>query len=58
MTNLGFLRTNDHFVLNGKEYKVGHVIDNTNGYVACTDIETKKVKRIYIDTEVEEVRRE
>ena len=57
MTTIGFLRHNDHFILDGKEYKVGHIIDNTNGYVACTDIETKKVKRIYIDTEVEEVRR-
>ena len=52
-TTIGFLRKNDHFILNGKEYKVGHIIDGTNGYVACTEIETKKVRRFYIDTEIE-----
>lgn len=52
-TTIGFLRTNDRFMLNGKEYKVGNLIDNTNGYVACTEIATKKVRRFYIDTEVE-----
>lgn len=55
MTKLGFLKTNDHFILNGKEYRVGHVIDNTNGYVVCIDVKTKKVKRAHIDVEVEEV---
>lgn len=56
MATIGFLRHNDHFVLDGKEYKVGHIIDGTNSYVACVEIDTRKVKRFYIDTEVEEVR--
>lgn len=52
-TTIGFLRKGDVFILNGKKYKVGHLIDGTNGYVACTDIETHKVKRFYIDISVE-----
>ena len=51
-TNLGFLKTGDFFYFNGVKYKVGHVISNTNSYVACTDVKTKKVKRFYIDLEV------
>lgn len=30
------------------------VIENTNGYVACVD-ETKKVRRIHIDTLIDEI---
>lgn len=52
-TTIGFLRHNDIFEYKGKKYKVGHIIDGTNGYVACTDIETHKVTRLYIDTNVE-----
>lgn len=52
-TTIGFLRKGDIFILKGKKYKVGHLIDGTNGYVACTDIETHKVKRFYIDAQVE-----
>lgn len=52
-TQLGFLRSGDTFLLNGKRYKAGHIIDGTNGYVACTDIVTQKVTRLHIDTDVE-----
>lgn len=52
-TQLGFLRSGDTFLLNGKRYKAGHVIDGTPEYVACTDIATKKVTRLHIDTDVE-----
>ena len=52
-TTIGFLRKGDIFILDGKKYKVGHLIDGTNGYVACTDMETRKVKRFYIDAQVE-----
>lgn len=52
-TIIGFLTHNDLFVFEGRTYKVGHLIDGTNGYVTCTDIETHKVTRLYIDTSVE-----
>lgn len=52
-TTIGFLRTNDFFLLDGIKYRVGHLIDGTNGYIACVDVESKKVKRFYIDTTVE-----
>ena len=37
----------------GRKYKVGRLIENTNGYVACVDVESRKVKRFYIDIDVE-----
>ena len=52
-TSIGFLRKGEIFKFEGKEYKVGSLIDGTNGYVACTDVESEKVKRLYIDTMVE-----
>lgn len=52
-TIIGFMKKGDIFILKGKKYKVGHLIDGTNGYVACTDMETHKVKRFYIDQRVE-----
>lgn len=56
MTTIGCLRGGDFFLLDGHKYKAGHVIKGTNGYVACVDVESKKVKRFYIDTTVEVVR--
>lgn len=58
MTTIGFLRVGQYFMLDGRKYRVGHLIDGTNGYVACTDItdEKRKVKRFYIDTSVEEIK--
>lgn len=55
-TTIGFLRLGDYFLFEGRKYRVGHLINNTNGYVACVDTETKKVKRLYIDTDVESVK--
>lgn len=55
-TTIGFLRLGDHFLFEGRKYRVGHLINNTNGYVACVDVETKKVKRLYIDTMVKIVK--
>lgn len=46
MTTIGFLRTGDYFEFEDKIYKVGHLISNTNGYVACSDVDGK-VKRFY-----------
>ena len=57
-TTIGFLRVGDFFVFEGIKYKVGHLINNTNGYVACVDVNAKKVKRFYIDTSVEVTRKE
>lgn len=54
-TTIGFLRKGDFFMFEGIKYKVGSLIENTNGYVACVDVESKKVKRFYIDTDVERV---
>ena len=39
----------------GIKYRVGRLIENTNGYVACVDVNTKKTKRFYIDTTVEKL---
>lgn len=55
-TTIGFLRLGDYFLFEGRKYRVGHLINNTNGYVACVDVETKKVKRLYIDTMVKIVK--
>ena len=52
-TNLGFLRKGDFFLFDGIKYKVGSLIEGTNGYVAFVDVESRKVKRFYIDTTVE-----
>lgn len=52
-TTIGFLRKGDVFTFHGDRYKVGRLIDGTNSYVACTNVETHKIKRFYIDTDVE-----
>ena len=52
-TTLGELIDGDVFFFNGKQYKSGHLIKNTNSYVACTDMLTHKVTRLHIDTPVE-----
>ena len=52
-TTIGYLKRGDFFLLDGIKYRVGSLIENTNGYVACVDVNTKKVKRFYIDTIVE-----
>lgn len=52
-TTIGFLRHNDIFVFEEHKYKVGHVIDKTNGYVSCTDMKTHKIRRLHIDLDVE-----
>ena len=51
---LGYLKVGDYFIYDGKEYRVGILIGNTNGYVACVD-KDKKVRRIHIDVLVEKV---
>lgn len=58
-TTIGLLRVGQYFMLDGREYRVGHLIKGTNGYVACTDItdEKRKVTRFYIDTTVEKITR-
>lgn len=57
VTTIGMLRIGQYFLLDGRKYRVGHLIDGTNGYVACTDItdEKRKVRRFYIDTSVEQL---
>lgn len=49
---LGYLKTGEYFIYEGKEYRAGRLIENTNGYVACVD-KDKKVRRIHIDVLVE-----
>lgn len=53
ITQIGWLKHGDIFTFNGNKYKVGHVIEGTNGYVSCTNIETRKTKRLHIDLDVE-----
>ena len=57
-TTIGFLRVGQYFILDGRKYRVGHLINGTNGYVSCTDITEKKrkVRRFYIDTTVEQLK--
>ena len=49
---LGYLKTGEYFIYEGKEYRAGRLIENTNSYVACVD-KDKKVRRIHIDVLVE-----
>ena len=49
---LGYLKTGEYFIYEGKEYRAGRLIENTNGYVSCMD-KDKKVRRFHIDTIVE-----
>ena len=51
--SLGFFKTGELFMFNGRVYRVGHLISNTNGYVACVDVITHKTTRLYIDVTVE-----
>ena len=51
---IGFLRVGEYFVYDNKVYRVGKLIKNTYGYVACVD-ENNKVRRFYIDDIVEKV---
>jgi hypothetical protein len=52
-TTIGCLKKGDYFKFEENVYRVGSLISNTNGYVACTNVITKKVSRLYIDTTVE-----
>ena len=52
-TNIGSLKHGDVFQYKCEMYRAGHVIEKTDGYVSCTNIKTRKVERLYIDTEVE-----
>lgn len=54
-TTIGCMHIGDYFRCQNRLYKVGCVISNTNGYVACVG-EDHKVHRFYIDTQVEKVR--
>ena len=49
---LGYLKIGEYFIYEGKEYRAGRLIENTNCYVACVD-KDKKVRRIHIDVLVE-----
>lgn len=54
--SIGCLNFGDLFEYMGSVYRVGTLIKNTNGYVACTNIYTRKVTRFYIDTTVEDLK--
>ena len=55
-TTIGLLKRGDLFKFDNSVYRVGNLIEGTNGYVACVDIYTHKTTRLYIDTTVEEVK--
>ena len=57
-TTIGCLCRGNFFMFESRKYRIGKLIENTNGYVACVDVNTKKVKRFYIDTDVEVTRKE
>lgn len=44
ITQIGFLRKGDVFTFEGNIYKVGHLLESTNGYVSCIDVNTGKKK--------------
>ena len=52
-TTIGCLKCGEKFTYEGRIYKAGNLINGTNGYVACVNVETHKVTRLYIDTMVE-----
>lgn len=56
MTELGLLKVGDVFYLDGECYKAGHC--DGKGYAYCTNIETRKVKRIHLATKVIEEEQE
>lgn len=51
--SLGLFKMGELFMLNNRVYRAGHLISNTNSYVACVDVITHKTTRLYIDTTVE-----
>lgn len=55
--NNWIFKKGDYFILEGKKYRVGNLIEGTNGYVACIG-EDKKVHRFHIDMQVWRVREE
>lgn len=55
-TSLGWLHTGDLFMFENRVYRVGHLISNTNSYIACVDVITHKTTRLYIDTTVEDMK--
>lgn len=44
ITQIGFLRKGNVFRFEGDIYKVGHLLESTNGYVSCIDVNTGKKK--------------
>ena len=50
-TELGLLKVGDMFYFNGYCYKTGH--SDGRGYIYCTNVKTRKVKRIHLTTLVE-----
>lgn len=54
---LGWLYKGDLFKFENRVYRVGNLIEGTNGYVACVDIHTHKVTRFSIDLEVKKLRK-
>lgn len=56
-TTIGWLKHGDLFKFENRVYRVGHLISNTNSYVACTDIHTHRTTRFHIDLDVEELRK-
>ena len=52
-TVIGYLKKGDIFTFDGRKYRVNKLLENTNGYVSCIDIESGKSKRFHIDTDVE-----
>jgi hypothetical protein len=54
-TTIGWLKRGDLFKFENKVYRVGNLIEGTNGYVACVDIHTHKTTRLHLDVTVEDM---
>ena len=52
-TTIGWLKRGDYFCFEGKKYKVERCLENRHGYVSCIDMDAKKKKIFYIETDVE-----
>lgn len=56
MINLGYLKHNDLFEFDGEKYRVGYTDGKGDGWVVCTNIATRKIKKIHIDSPVEQLK--
>ena len=57
-TELGYCHNGDIIRYYGDTYRVGHTDGRGLGWVNCTNVKTNKIKKIHIDSEVEQMKGE